>query len=52
MKKKTKPPILDNEKQVTPMIGETSPEEARLKGSIFAAQERAKLTKAKKPSKR
>ncbi len=48
MKKTIKPPMLDSEKQVKPMVGETSPEEAKLKGAMFAAQERARIEAAKK----
>jgi hypothetical protein len=43
MKKTINPPKLENEKQTKPMAGETAPEDARLKGAIFAAQEKAKL---------
>jgi hypothetical protein len=35
---KTRPPVLDSEKQTTPQKGETAPEDALSKARLFAAQ--------------
>jgi len=43
MKNKTKKPILDLEKQLTPQKGEVSPENARFKAIVFASQIKARL---------
>jgi len=40
---KTKPPILDSEKQTTPQKGETAPEDALIKARLFAAQIKSRL---------
>lgn len=47
MMKNKQEPILNRDKQVTPMKGETSPEDARRKALIFATKEKAKFNKHK-----
>jgi len=43
MMKKINRPLLEHEKQTTPLTGEVSPEQARIKAMAFAVQERARL---------
>ncbi len=43
MKNKTTKPMLDLEKQMTPLKGEVSPENARFKANVFASQVKARM---------
>lgn len=43
MTKKTTKPVLDMEKQLTPLKGEVTLDNARLKASLFASQVKSRL---------
>jgi hypothetical protein len=51
MTKKTTRPMFDVEKQITPLAGETSPEEARIKARFFASQIKNRMKSQKVKSK-
>lgn len=48
MTKKTKRPLLDHEKQTSPMPGEVSLEEARIKAMVFSVQEKSLIKEKSK----
>ena len=44
---KTNEPVLESDKQKQPLAGEVSPDSARAKAALFAAQEKATMKKPK-----
>lgn len=50
MKTKNENALMEHEKQFTPLEREVSPQDAFIKGSIFAMLERSKMKKANRKS--